>query len=63
MNYDKAVFAYDIGLWQINTINWCVCSNGKPPCDPNINLQCAIQVYKWGSNSWKFWATQKGCGC
>ena len=53
----------DVGLWQINTVNWAVCSSSLPPCDLTTNLNCAIQVWKWGSNTWKFWSTCSACGC
>mmetsp|Transcript_9236 Transcript_9236/g.20828 ORF Transcript_9236/g.20828 Transcript_9236/m.20828 type:complete len:155 (+) Transcript_9236:54-518(+) len=55
--------SYDVGLWQINDYNWNACSSGKAPCDPNLNLGCAIDVYKWGSNTWKNWSTCGKCGC
>ena len=55
--------SYDVGLWQINDVNWGQCSSGKAPCDPNTNLNCAIKVYKWGGNSFKLWSTHTGCGC
>ena len=56
--------SYDVGLWQINDFNWGSggCGAGAP-CDPTANLNCAIQVYKWGGNTWKNWATASGCGC
>lgn len=54
----------DVGLWQINNIHWGVCSNGKAPCDPSKNLNCAILVYKQNQNSWKEWAdVARKCGC
>ena len=55
--------SYDVGLWQINDFNWKECNQGKAPCDPYQNLNCAIKVYKWGKNSFKFWSTAAGCGC
>lgn len=53
----------DVGLWQINTINWNACSGGSAPCDTNTNLGCAIKVYGWGGNSWRLWSTHTTCGC
>ena len=50
---------YDVGLWQINQNNWSACSGGRAPCDPNSNLNCAANVYRWGGNTWRLWAT---CG-
>lgn len=54
--------SFDVGLFQINDINWSACG-GSAPCDLNRNLQCAIQVYKWGGNSFRLWSTAAGCGC
>ena len=54
---------YDVGLFQINTVNWQSCNGGSPPCPMSANLKCAIMVYKWGNNTWKFWATAARCGC
>ena len=53
----------DIGLWQINTVNWGQCNNGNPPCDVNQNLECAKKVYAWGGNTWRLWTTCSACGC
>lgn len=55
--------SFDVGLWQINTVNWDSCSGGKAPCDPTTNLKCAQDVYKWGGNTWKLWSTCKVCNC
>jgi hypothetical protein len=54
---------FDVGLWQINLVNWGVCNNGNPPCDLNANLQCAIDVWRWGGNSFHYWTTAAACGC
>mmetsp|Transcript_23363 Transcript_23363/g.27084 ORF Transcript_23363/g.27084 Transcript_23363/m.27084 type:complete len:136 (+) Transcript_23363:85-492(+) len=54
--------SFDVGLWQINKINWGVCG-GAPPCDTEANFQCAKAVWKWGGNSFRLWSTAKGCGC
>ncbi len=32
--------SYDVGLWQINDMNWASCSGGAAPCDPSTNLNC-----------------------
>lgn len=53
----------DVGLWQINTVNWGQCNGGNAPCDLNANLNCAIKVYGWGGNTWRLWSTAAGCGC
>lgn len=62
MNYNPNG-STDVGLWQINNINWGQCNNGHAPCDPTQNLNCAIDVYKWAGNSWKAWSTHAACGC
>ena len=40
--------SYDVGLWQINSVNWDSCNGGKTPCDTEDNLRCAIDIYRWG---------------
>ena len=56
--------SFDVGLWQVNNIHWGVCNDGKAPCDPAKNLNCAVLVYKQNGNSWKEWAeASKKCGC
>jgi len=55
--------SHDVGLWQINTMNWPSCSAGKAPCDPNTNLGCAKKIFGWGGNTWKLWSTCSKCGC
>lgn len=52
----------DVGLWQINSINWKDCNNGKAPCTVAQNYECAKKVFKWGGNTWKYWATCGACG-
>lgn len=54
--------SYDVGLWQINSVNWPSCSAGKAPCSSSENLACAIKVFQWGGNTWKLWSTCRGCG-
>lgn len=54
--------SYDVGLWQINDMNWASCSGGKAPCDPSTNLACAKKVFGWGGNTWKLWSTCSKCG-
>jgi len=53
----------DIGLYQVNSINWSACSGGSPPCDPDTNTACAHQIWQWGGNTWKLWSTCGQCGC
>ena len=55
--------SFDIGLWQVNEMNWNDCSGGNAPCDISTNQQCAIDVYRWGGNTWRLWSTCGGCGC
>ena len=62
VNYNSDASS-DVGLWQINALNWGSCSGGQAPCDPATNLNCAIKVYQWGGNSWQLWSTHSGCGC
>ena len=40
--------SFDVGLWQINDMNWSSCSGGNAPCDTSSNLNCAIKVFQWG---------------
>ena len=55
--------SYDVGLWQINQINWLQCSRGNVPCAPQDNLQCAINLYTWAGGSFKLWSAASICGC
>ena len=55
--------SFDVGLFQINQLNWGQCNGGNTPCNTNANLQCAIDVGEWGGNSFKLWSTAAGCGC
>mmetsp|Transcript_5185 Transcript_5185/g.11602 ORF Transcript_5185/g.11602 Transcript_5185/m.11602 type:complete len:151 (+) Transcript_5185:31-483(+) len=54
--------SYDVGMWQVNSQNWASCSGGSAPCDPSTNLQCAIDVWRWGGNTFKLWSTCSYCG-
>merc|ERR1711900_41268 len=45
--------SFDVGLWQVNSMNWKACSGGRAPCDVETNLKCAIDVYRWGGNTFK----------
>lgn len=62
MNYNSNG-STDVGLWQINSINWGSCNGGHAPCDPTQNLNCAVKVYAGSGNSWKPWSTHSACGC
>jgi hypothetical protein len=62
MNYNTDS-SFDVGLWQINQVNWGACNGGNMPCDLNSNLNCAIDCYKWGGNTFRLWSTGPGCGC
>ena len=57
-NWDRS---YDVGLWQIDSVNWKACDRGNTPCDPTENLNCAKDIYGWGGNTWKLWATCGKC--
>jgi len=61
-NYNPGGGTYDIGVWQVNTINWSSCSGGNPPCGESTNLGCAIDVWRWGGGTFKLWSTCGGCG-
>jgi hypothetical protein len=52
----------DVGMWQINSMNWNMCSSGKAPCDPQVNLKCAITIWNY-HKSFKLWSTCRACGC
>mmetsp|Transcript_2396 Transcript_2396/g.4378 ORF Transcript_2396/g.4378 Transcript_2396/m.4378 type:complete len:147 (+) Transcript_2396:66-506(+) len=54
--------SFDVGLWQINDMNWASCSGGKAPCSPSDNLNCAKKVFGWGGNTWSLWSTCGKCG-
>jgi len=62
INDDDGETSVDVGVFQINTVNWA-CNGGNPPCDPNSNLACAEQVYQNAGGSWSPWSTASGCGC
>jgi hypothetical protein len=62
-NYNSWDSSYDVGVWQVNTVNWKDCSGGAAPCNPSTNLQCAIDVWRWGGNTFRLWSTCGGCGC
>ncbi len=62
VNQNGAGGSYDVGLWQINDMNWASCSGGAAPCNPSTNLECAKKVFAWGGNTWKLWSTCGACG-
>jgi len=52
----------DVGVFQINSINWKGCNGGRAPCDTDSNLKCAISI--WGArHSFAPWSTCHACGC
>ncbi len=53
----------DVGLWQIDSVNWGQCNNGQAPCDINANLECAKKIWGWAGNNWSLWSTCSACGC
>ena len=60
---DNTNGSHDVGIFQINSINWPACNGGHAPCDLNQNLACAIQIYQRAGNTWSPWSTSRGCGC
>jgi len=62
MNYNTND-SFDVGVWQVNSMNWASCNGGKAPCDVDSNLKCAAAVWRWGGNSFKLWSTCGVCGC
>ena len=62
MNYNGNG-TFDVGLFQINKVNWGGCSGGSPPCDVSTNVRCAIMVYKGSRNTWNPWSVAGKCGC
>lgn len=61
--YNSNDDSYDVGLYQINDINWGACSEGQPPCDPKTNMECAKKVWNWGGGTWRLWGSCASCGC
>jgi hypothetical protein len=62
MNYNTNN-SFDVGLFQINSINWPGCNSGHAPCNVDQNTQCAWYIYgRWG-NSFHAWSTHTACGC
>ena len=53
----------DVGLFQINSMNWGQCNGGNAPCNLDQNLNCAKKIFGWGGNSFRLWATASMCGC
>ena len=43
--------------------NFVYSSGGSAPCAVSANLQCAVDVWKWGGGSFKLWSTCGGCNC
>eukprot|EP00826_Nyctotherus_ovalis_P025724 TRINITY_DN1997_c0_g2_i1.p1 TRINITY_DN1997_c0_g2~~TRINITY_DN1997_c0_g2_i1.p1 ORF type:complete len:136 (-),score=2.12 TRINITY_DN1997_c0_g2_i1:150-557(-) len=62
INYNRNR-TYDAGLFQVNQIHWGRCNGGRPPCDVNINLRCAIDIYRRAGNRWRPWSVSRRCGC
>lgn len=62
MNYNSNG-TFDVGLWQINHVNWAGCSGGSAPCTPEASLTCAVKVYQGSGNTWRAWSTHTACGC
>lgn len=58
----NTVGSYNVGLWQIHSLNWAHCSNGVAPCSPDDNLACAVKFFAVGNYTWKEWVTCQQCG-
>lgn len=54
--------SFDVGVWQVNSFNWNACSGGHAPCNVQVNRGCAIDVWRWGGGTFKFWSTCGACG-
>ncbi|PRP80637.1 hypothetical protein PROFUN_10692 [Planoprotostelium fungivorum] len=52
----------DVGLFQINSVNWKSCNGGRAPCGLSENIKCAKSIYGYKKN-FSPWATCGGCGC
>jgi len=50
-----------VGLWQIPNTDWD-CASGNPPCDVNVNLQCAIKLWQQ-TDTFTSWLSCGICGC
>jgi len=53
--------SFDVGIWQINSVNWASCNGGTAPCAEANNRQCAIDVWRSGGNSFRLWSTCRVC--
>ena len=60
MNYNTNG-SFDVGLWQINKVNWKLCGSA-PPCNTKANFECAKKVWAIGGKSFRLWSTSKACG-
>jgi hypothetical protein len=57
-------YFYNVGLWNIDIERDAkLCDKGRPACDPQENLECAIYFYKKSGNNWHHWSSRFGCGC
>eukprot|EP01087_Luapelamoeba_hula_P008885 TRINITY_DN2260_c0_g1_i1.p1 TRINITY_DN2260_c0_g1~~TRINITY_DN2260_c0_g1_i1.p1 ORF type:complete len:116 (+),score=1.28 TRINITY_DN2260_c0_g1_i1:241-588(+) len=55
--------ATTVGLWGISSVQWEMCSHGKPPCSFNANYLCAGLLYKAGGNTWYNFPACQACSC
>jgi len=64
LSFDMRNGIYSIGLFQISQTNWKLCSDSNPPCDPDVNVECAIKLYEKGNHSWRLWGSVSStCHC
>jgi len=55
--------SYDVGVWQINHVNWAGCSGGAAPCTVAANHACAVKIFAAAGHTWRPWSTCSVCGC
>jgi hypothetical protein len=53
---------YDVGVFQINQVNWA-CNGGEKPCAVDPNLKCAIEIWRESGGNFHQWSTShEYCG-
>jgi hypothetical protein len=60
MNYNSNG-SFDVGVFQINQVNWKSCNGGRAPCGVDANLACAKKIYS-SRKSFAAWSTCRTCG-
>jgi len=59
--YSNSTNSYNIGLFAIPQEYWPYCSNGQPPCDPQVNTECAQAMWKAGRDTWFYFNFNLAC--